>query len=74
MKSKIHVIGGRVEFNGFRVANLVANLPASIRADFVKYVENVEHDAYSRGRKDGYEEGFKEGQDCVDADYVARLR
>jgi hypothetical protein len=74
MKSKIQVIGGRVEFNGFRVANLVASLPASIRADFTTYIENVERDAYSRGRKDGYDEGFKEGQGCVDADYTARLR
>ena len=62
MAFAVSVIGGRVEFQGHRVANLVASLPASVRADFVKHVENCVMDAYNLGRKEGFEEGFDEGQ------------
>jgi hypothetical protein len=74
MKNKVSITGGRIEFNGFRVANLVAALPASVRSDFVDYVENSARRAYDLGRKDGYDEGFKEGSDVDEYQAAARLR
>ena len=71
---KIDVTGGWVEFNGFRVAKKVDSVPASVWSDFLTYVERGDADAYSLGRKEGYDEGFREGLDAQDVDCVARLR
>lgn len=71
---KIQVIGGRIEFNGFRVANQVTSVPASVWSDFREYVERAEQAAFDRGRKDGYEEGFKEGEAADWSKSVAALR
>lgn len=51
--SKTQIIGGRVEFNGFRVANLIASLPASVRRDFVDWIEGRDRADYERGVQDG---------------------
>lgn len=71
---KLDVIGGWLEFNGFRVAKKSDSVPASVWSDFVIHVGRAEDDAYNRGRKEGYDEGFKEGQEADFADSVGRLR
>jgi hypothetical protein len=73
MKDKIDVIGGRIEFNGFRVANLVASLPASIKSDFTTYIETIARRAYDEGRKNGYDEGRSEAEPSEDT-MTMRLR
>lgn len=70
----IQVIGGWIEFNGFRVAKKSDSVPASIWSDFVEYVGRAEQAAYDRGRKEGYDEGFKEGEAADWAKSVAALR
>jgi hypothetical protein len=47
------IIGGYIEWNGFRVATMVKTLPASVRQDFINWIEGRDSDEYHRGLQDG---------------------
>lgn len=56
---KCLVLSGRIEWNGFRIANLITSLPASVRADFIEWAEGRDRADYERGYQDGRNEEHK---------------
>lgn len=56
---KCQILEGAIEWNGFRVAEVVKRLPASVRADFIEWIENRDRSEYERGYQDGRNEEHK---------------
>lgn len=51
--AKAVCIGGRIEWNGFRVANLLTSLPASVRADFIAWLEGHDKEIHDKAFEEG---------------------